>query len=95
MAYMRNSKTAITLFEAQVIPSLLFNSESWIRISDAHLNTLQAFQDGFISRLLHYIIRMDSGMLLMKWIIAAKNLQFTNKIRTKDDDSQAHNSEIK
>ena len=99
MAGMGNSKAAITLFEAQVIPSLLFNCESWIGINDTHLNTLQAFQDAFISRLLHLpragtaksLIRMDSGMLMMKWRIAERKLQFTNKLRTKDDNNIAKN----
>ena len=70
----------------------------WIGINDTHLNTLQAFQDTFISRLLHVpivpragteksLIRMDSGMLMMKWRIAERKLQFTNKLRTKDDNN--------
>ena len=53
MAGMGNSKTGITLFEAQVIPSLLFNCESWIGINETHINTLRSFQDAIISRLLH------------------------------------------
>ena len=36
---MGNSKTAITLFEAQVVPAVLFNCESWIGLNKAHINT--------------------------------------------------------
>ena len=72
MAGMGNSKTGITLFEALVILSLLFNCESWIGINETHINTLQSFQDPFISRLLHLpmigtaksLLRMDGGMML-------------------------------
>ena len=96
MAGMGNSKT-ITLFEADVIPSLLFNCKSWIGINDTHLNTLHSFQDAFISRLLHLpragtaksLIRMDSGMLKMRWRIAERKLQFMNKLRTKDNNNIA------
>ena len=97
MAGMGNRKAAITLFKAQVIPSLIFNCESWIGINNTHLNTIQAFQDAFISRLLHLpragtaksLIRMDSGMIMMKWRIAERNLHFTNKLRTKDNNNIA------
>ena len=32
---------------------------------------------------------MDIGMLKMKWRIAERKLQFTNKLRTKDDNNVA------
>ena len=33
-----NSMAAFKLYEAQVIPALLFNSESWIGITDTHIS---------------------------------------------------------
>ena len=39
-----NSMAALKLYEAQVIPALLFNSESWIGITDTHNLDLQNFQ---------------------------------------------------
>ena len=36
-----SSRAAIKLFEAQVVPALLFNCESWIRITETQINDLQ------------------------------------------------------
>ena len=47
-----NSMAAFKLCEAQVIPALLFNSESWIGITDTHISDLQNFQDKFVKKLL-------------------------------------------
>ena len=47
-----NSLTAIKLFEAQVIPALLFNSESWIGITEDQISELQSFQDKFVRMLM-------------------------------------------
>ena len=47
-----NSMAAFKLYEAQVIPTLLFNSESWIGITDTHISDLQNFQDKFVKKLL-------------------------------------------
>ena len=43
-----NSLTALKLFEAQIIPALLHNCESWIGINQTH----QKFQDKYIRKLL-------------------------------------------
>mgnify|MGYP001291606848 CR=1 FL=1 len=47
------STAAIKLFEAQVMSGLLFNCESWIRITEAQINELQSFQNNFLTKLLH------------------------------------------
>ena len=47
------SMAAIKLYEATVVPALLFNSESWIGITEAQTNELQGFQDKFLRKLLH------------------------------------------
>ena len=47
-----NSMAAFKLYEAQVIPALLFNSESWIGLTDTHISDLQNFQDKFVGKLL-------------------------------------------
>ena len=76
----------------------LGHSKTGINLFEATANALmnyKAFQDKFIRRLLNMprvgtprsIIQIDSGMLLMKWRIAARKLQATNKIMTKDDDN--------
>ena len=49
-----NSKAALKLYEAQVIPALLFNSESWIGLTNSHISDLQNFQDKFVKKLLKF-----------------------------------------
>ena len=39
-----NSLAAIKLYEAQVIPALSFNSESWIGLTKTHISELQNFK---------------------------------------------------
>ena len=46
------AKVPFNLFEAQVIPALLNNCESWIGIKDKHIKDLQRVQDEFIWRVL-------------------------------------------
>ena len=86
------SLAAIKLFEAQVVPALLFNSESWIGITEAQKNDLQGFQDKFLRKLMHLpistpkaILHWDSGMELMKWRIAKQKLLFLRKLMDKED----------
>ena len=52
MGGLGNSTVAIKLFEAQIIPALLFNCESWIGITPTHISDLQNFQDKFLRKLM-------------------------------------------
>jgi hypothetical protein len=86
------SLAAIKLFEATVVPALLFNSESWIGITEAQINDLQGFQDNFLRKLMHLpistpkaILHWDGGMELMKWRIAKQKLLFLRKLMEKED----------
>ena len=47
-----NYMAAFKLYEVQVIPALVFNSESWIGLTDTHISDLQNFQDKFVRKLL-------------------------------------------
>ena len=87
-----SSRTAIKLFEAQVLPALLFNCESWIGITDTQIKDLQGFQDKFIRKLMHLpistpkaILHWDSGMEMMKWRIAKRKLIFLKKVMAKEN----------
>ena len=87
-----SSLTAIKLAEAQVIPALLFNSESWIGITEGQINDLQSFQDKFVRKLMHLpiskpkaILHWDSAMEMMRWRIARQKLLFLRKIMYKEN----------
>ena len=80
----------------KLIPAPLFNSESWIGITNTHISDLQNFQDKFVRKLLRLppstpkaILHWDSGMKLMKWRIAEKKLLFVRKIMLKEDSNIA------
>ena len=87
-----NSLAAIKLFEAQIIPALLHNCESWLGINQIHLSDLQEFQDKFIRKLLRLlqstnkaILHWDVDMKLMKWRIAERKLKFVSKIMAREN----------
>ena len=87
-----SSRAAIKLFEAQVIPALLFNCESWIGITETQINDLQGFQDKFVRKLMHLpistpkaILHWDSGREMMKWRIAKRKLLFLKKVMAKEN----------
>ena len=93
-----NSLTAIRLYEAQIIPALLHNCESWIGINDTHIGDLQDFQDKFIRKLMWLppstpkaLLHWDtsSDMKLMKWRVAEKKLKFVNKLMQRENDNIA------
>ena len=44
MSCLGGANTAFKLYEAQILPPLLYNCESWISIDDSHIKLLQNFQ---------------------------------------------------
>ena len=91
-----NSLAALKLFEAQIIPALLHNCESWIGINQTHLSDLQEFQDTFIRKLLWLpqttpkaILHWDVDLKLMKWRIAERKLNFVSKIMLRENSNIA------
>ena len=46
-----NSLAATKLFEAQMIPALQHNCESWIGLNETHISGLHDFQDKFMRKL--------------------------------------------
>ena len=93
MSALGNVTIGIRLYESQVIPALLFNSESWIGLNNTHLTDLQNFQDKFLRKLMRLppttpkaILHWDGIMETMKWRIAARKLQFIRKTMEREDD---------
>ena len=91
-----NSLPAIKLFEAQIIPALLYNCESWIGISDNQVAELQIFQDKFLRKLFRLpistakaILHWDTGLKPMKWRIVERKMLFLAKIMAKNHNNIA------
>lgn len=98
MGGLRKGNVAFKLFEAQIVPALLHNCESWIGIDHKHVELLQKFQERFIRRVLRLpdstpkaILQHDTGMWPMEWRIKLKKLVFVNKIMKKSDSNIAKN----
>ena len=75
-----------------MVPALLFNSESWIGITEAQINELQGFQDKFLRKLLHLpnstpkaILHWDGEMELIKCRITRQKLFFLTKLMLKHE----------
>ena len=85
---------AFKLYEAQIIPALLHNCESWISLDDSHIKLLQEFQEKFVRRLLwlhskipKVLLEYDTGLEPMKWRIAYRKLNFVRKIMAKPEEN--------
>ena len=96
MASLGESRSALKMYEAMVIPALLFNAESWIGFNEKHEKLLQDFQDKFVRRVLQVpastpkaILQYDSGMITMKWRVAEKKIMFVNKLMMKGNKNLA------
>ena len=90
-----NSLGATKLFEAQVIPALLHNCESWIGLNETHISDLQDFQDKLMRKLLRLSpstpkakLHWDSGVQMMKRQIAEKKLLFLRKTMEREDSNK-------
>ena len=85
---------AFKLYEAQIMPTLLYNCESWISIDDCHVKLLQDFQERFIRRILRLLnsvpkvmLEYDTGVPSIKWRIAQRKLVFVSRIMAKSADN--------
>ena len=96
MSGLNKGSIAFKLFDAQIIPCLLHNSESWIGMTKKHLEVLQKFQDKFIRKVLRIplstpkaIMQYDTGLWPMEWRIKYRKLNFVRKTMLKPDSNIA------
>ena len=84
MTGMQNSLCARTLYESEIVTSLLNNSASWIVLTDEILDKLQDFQNRFMLRFFEArnqstptgIVEIDLNMLLTKNRILLSKLTY-------------------
>ena len=87
---LQNSQCARTLYESEIVTSLLNNSASWIGLNDEIITILQNFQNKFMLRFFEApargtptgIVELDSNMLLMKNRVIQSKLTYVGKIMT-------------
>ena len=88
---LKNNMCARTLYETEVVTSLLNNSASWIGLTDEIVNMLQDFQNKFMLRFFEApkqgtptgIVELDSNMLLMKNRLLLSKLIYVGKVMAK------------
>ena len=86
MGALGDSNVAIWLFEAQIVPALLFNSESWVDLT--HLSDLQNFQDKFLRKLLR--MPPTTAKSLLHWDGGDRN----NKMENSQEEDNVHKKNI-
>ena len=91
MVGMKNSLCAWTLYESEIVTSILNNSASEIGITDEIIDKLQDFQNKFMLRFFEAPkqgtptgrVELDSNMLLMKNRVLLSKLTFVGKMMAK------------
>ena len=85
--------TGVLLYKCVFIPSLLFNSEVWTRLTKTDMNRLQVLQLKALKRVTHMpnstsncFIFLELGVLPMKHEISKRKLMFLFHIHTLNDD---------
>ena len=86
----------LNLWEATIVPMLLFNSETWVNITDKTLNELETIQKRFLRCILAVgpgcpipSMYWETGTVLMKYRILQRKLIFLHHLSTLPDSSLA------
>ena len=87
---------ALDLWEAAVLPALLYNSETWVEIPSKTIETLEEIQNYFVRFLLQVPVSTpkpsllsETGLMSIKFRIWARKLTFTNYLKNMPDESLA------
>ena len=86
---MNSAMAAIIQFETQAVTKLLNNCESWIGVTENHIQRLQDIQNKFLRRVLigtpKGMMELDGQILMMHLRIMQKKLRLVGKIMAKHD----------
>ena len=88
MQMVGGSVSAFDLWEAAVLPALLYNSETWVEINKSTEDTLEKLQHYFVRLLLQVpestpkpALLSETGLLSMKYRIWTRKLIFVNTLK--------------
>ena len=88
MQMVGGSMSAFDLWEAAVLPALLYNSETWVEITQNTVDNLEKLQHYFVRLLLQVpestpkpALLSETGLLSMKYRIWTRKLTFVNTIK--------------
>ena len=84
------------MFELAILPTLLYNAETWVDISKDAVDRLDSIQRFFVRLVLRvpkgtYLpaLRSETGMLGMKVIIWKKKVMMVHHLKNLDDNALA------
>ena len=74
---------------------ILSNSDSWIRLTNEHIERIQLVQDNYFMKVFQVsdsgtpkcMVRLDSQTLQVKWQILLKKIKQVRKTMDKDDEN--------
>ena len=96
MQIVGGAMAAFDLWEAAVLPALLYNSDTWVEISTKTLETLEELQHYFVRSLLKIpastpkpSLLSETGLLSMKHRIMAGKLIFANCLKNMEEETLA------
>ena len=82
-------------FESKVSSKLLSNSDSWIGLTNKHIERIQSVQDNYFMKVFQVadkgtpvcMVRLDSQTLQVKWQILLKKIKQVRKTMDKDEEN--------
>ena len=87
-------KSAVGMFRAVIIPTLLYSAECWFGITKGMLNNIEKVYKKMIYSLLdiptktkYFAVMSELGLKQARHIIAAQKLNFVNNIAKRDNDN--------
>ena len=87
------AEVAVTEYASKVISKLISNSESWIDLTEEHINELQNIQDNYFKDVFHVraggtplcMIRLDSQTQHIKWQELLKKIKQVHETMDKSE----------
>ena len=83
--------TAMKLREVMIINGILYKSEAWHGLTEAHVKTLQSIDEDLLCRVLKAhrktplkFLYLGTGAVPIKWILAQRRINFLKCILSKD-----------
>ena len=83
---------ALRLREAMLLNGILYNSEAWHGMTDAHIATLESLDLSLLRGILNAhakttkeFLYLETGVVPIKWILAQRRITFLKHILSRDD----------
>ena len=86
-------EVALRLREAMLVNGILFNSEAWHGVTNAHIVKLESVDEALLRGILKAhsktpkeFLHFETGTIPLRWIMTQRRINYMNHILSKDDD---------